>query len=105
MLYIITTKEADGGYTSPQSAPAPGLAEFPEEFLDKFIELNGFVHLTITDGVVTAIRANNTAREAWLAKNAEQEAEATAETPENDVVTWAELDAAYNEGRDAAYDE
>ena len=105
MLYIITTKTEDGYYHSPQSLPAQGLAEFPEEFLDKFIELNGFVNLTITDGIVTAIRANNAAREAWLA-NIEEQVEITPSgNTDGNVVTWAELDAAYNEGRDAAYDE
>lgn len=106
MFYINSTPKADGGYNVPQTTPADGLVILPDEFIDKYIELNGFVKLTIADGVVTAIRANNTARDAWLAKMEEAQAEQTpTETPDNDVVTWAELDEAYNEGRDAAYDE
>lgn len=110
MLYIQPNPNIGGSYPSPQSLKAAGLVEFPEEFLEKFLELNGFVKLTIVDNVVTAVRANNTARDAWLAEVAEQEA-AEQETAEqetgsnNDLVTWAELDAAYNEGRDAAYEQ
>lgn len=106
MLYINTTPNEHGGYNSPQSTPAKGLFEFPEEFLDKFIELNGFVKLTIEDNVVTAIRANNAARDAYFAEIEANKTEMTPTgSPDNDVVTWAELDAAYNEGRDTAYDE
>ena len=105
MLYIQPNPNTGGSYPSPQSLKAAGLIEFPEEFLEKFLELNGFVKLTITDNVVTAIRANNTARDAWLAEVAEQEAEEQATGSDNDLVTWAELDAAYNEGRDAAYEQ
>lgn len=34
-----------------------------------------------------------------------QKEEETKPERENDTVTWAELDAAYNEGRDTAYDQ
>lgn len=105
MLYIKKEPFENGGYPSPQSLRVPGLVEFPEKFLEKFLELNGFVTLSITDNVVTAIRANNTARDAWLAEVEEQEKEQEPETADNDPVTWAELDAAYNEGRNAAYDQ
>lgn len=105
MYYINITPKENGGYNVPQTTPADGLVILPDEFIDKYIELNGFVKLTIADGVVTAIRANNTARDAWLAEEAAQAEQTSEETPDNDVVTWAELDAAYNEGRDAAYDE
>lgn len=104
MLYIQKEPHENGGYPSPQSLKVPGLVEFPERFLEKFLELNGFVTLTITDNVVTAVRANNTARDAWLAEVKEQEAEKEPETTDGDLVTWAELDAAFNEGRNAAYD-
>lgn len=104
MLYIQSNPNTGGSYSAPQSLKVAGLVEFPEEFLEKFLELNGFVKLTITDNVVTAIRANNTARDAWLAEVAEQEAEQETGS-DNEAVTWAELDAAYNEGRDAAYDQ
>ena len=106
MLYIQPKPNTGGSYPSPQSLMVEGLVEFPEEFLEKFLELNGFVKLTIVDNVVTAVRANNTARDVWLAEVAEQEAEQTSESgSDNDVVTWAELDAAYNEGRNAAYEQ
>lgn len=106
MLYIVKEPYENGGYPSPQSLKVPGLVEFPERFLDKFLELNGFVTLTITDNTVTAVRANNTARDAWLAEEAAKPQEPEKpETTDSDVVTWAELDAAYNEGRDAAYDQ
>ncbi len=104
MLYIQPKPNKGGSYPSPQSLKAAGLVEFPEEFLDKFLDLNGFVTLTVVDNVVTAVRANNTARDAWLAEVSEQEAEQETGS-DNGVVTWAELDAAYNEGRDAAYDQ
>lgn len=105
MLYIQPNPNTGGSYPSPQSLKAAGLVEFPEEFLEKFLELNGFVKLTIVDNVVTAVRANNTARDAWLAEVAEQETAEQETGSDNDLVTWAELDAAYNEGRDAAYEQ
>lgn len=68
MLYLYSEKNDVGAYSSPQSTPAKGLLNFPEELLDKLIECQGFVSLTVTDGTVTAIKKNTKALEAWTAK-------------------------------------
>lgn len=77
MYFINPIPGTDGGYNPPQTTPAKGLVVLPDEFLNKFIELNGFVKLTIVDGVVTAVRANNVDRDAWLATATEQAEEIT----------------------------
>ena len=64
MLYLSPDKSESGGYPPPQSTPAKGLLNFPEEFLEKFTECSGFVLLTVNDNTVTAVRKNAKAIEA-----------------------------------------
>lgn len=65
MNYIQPTANPTGAYPAPQSAPAPGLAAFPDEFHEAFYAHNGFVTLTIENGTVTAMEPNLEAWEAW----------------------------------------
>lgn len=103
VLYIRKTAGEAGAYPPPQSLKAKGLLFFPDEFLEEFISYNGFVSLEVEGEKVTAITPNLEAWEAWKAQQAEAE-ETSATYEDNKPVTWEELDTAYNEGRDSAYD-
>lgn len=103
MLYINPTPHEEGGYYPPQTTDAKGLVKFPDEFLETLQEHNGFVVLTIEGDAVTAVEPNVEAWEEW-----KKEQITTAEdepTPTNEAVTWAELDAAYSEGVNSAYEQ
>ena len=102
-MYIRATASEAGAYPPPQSLKAKGLLYFPNELLEEFISYNGFVFLEVDGENVTAITPNNEAWEAWKAQLAEV-AEISATAEDNKPVTWEELDKAYNEGRDSAYD-
>lgn len=102
MLYINSKMNADGGYNSPQSTFAVGLVNFPDEFLAEFIKHNGFVILTIEDNVVVGLEPDVESWEAWKATIPEPNAVEGYPTSNN--VTWDELDAAYNEGVNGAYE-
>ena len=102
MLYINPRKNVLGGYNPPQSTFAIGLVNFPDEFLEEFIKHNGFVILTIEDNVVVGIEPDVVAWEEWKATIPEPDAGESSPTSNN--VTWEELDAAYNEGVNGAYE-
>ena len=70
-MYIRPTPNAGGAYPSPQSSAARGLVQFPDTFLDTFLDYNGFVTLTIENNTVTAIKPNTEAWEAWKAEQPE----------------------------------
>lgn len=103
MYYINANQASDGGYNPPQTTPFKNALSLPDEFLELYIECAGFVTLTHENGVITSVSPNTEALEAW---KAQQTAEIETENQNSsEPVTWAALDAAYNEGRDAAYDE
>jgi hypothetical protein len=102
MLYINPNKNDTGGYNPPQSTPVQGLVDFPEEHLPEFGKYNGFVILTIEGNVVVNVSPDVEAWEEWKASVKEPEEE---ETQGADAVTWDELDAAYYEGVNNAYDQ
>jgi hypothetical protein len=104
MMYLQPNVDKYGAYYPPQSTKAPGLLELPDEFLEVFYNYGGFVTLTIEGDTVTAIEARTEDFEAWKATQTEEPEEETNGNSDNDNVTWAELDAAYNEGRDSAYE-
>lgn len=105
-MYILPIADEMGAYSNPQSTKAKGLVYLPDEFLDTYIACNGFVNLVIENDIVTDISENTEARDAWLASLPEETTDTpTTDAGSDDVVTWAELDAAYNEGRDSAYDQ
>lgn len=65
MQYINPTPAPSGALYAPQSAPAPGLVPFPDEFMGTYNRVAGFVHITITRGVVSAVEADEDAFRAW----------------------------------------
>lgn len=104
MRYLQSKLSSSGAYYPPQSTKAPGLLELPDEFLEEFYNYAGFVTLTFEGDTVTAIEARAEDFEAWKATQTDETEEETSGNSDNDNVTWSELDAAYNEGRDSAYE-
>lgn len=104
MLYINPKKNELGGYNPPQSTFAAGLVNFPEEFLEEFVKYNGFVNLTIEENTVAAIEPDVEAWDAWKESIPEPGETPGGNDSSGDVVTWDELDAAYNEGVNGAYE-
>jgi hypothetical protein len=103
MLYINPTPHESGVYYPPQTTDAKGLVKFPDEFLETLQTYNGFVVLTIENDTDTAIAPNAEAWEEWKATQPIDEP--TEPSTENEAVTWAELDAAYSEGVNTAYEQ
>ena len=102
MFYIKNQKNELGAFPPPQKTTAEGLVMLPEEMLDVYIEYSGFVNLGIADGVVFSVEPDITAYAKW--KSEQEEITTAREEQTSDNVTWEELDKAYNEGRDSAYD-
>lgn len=100
IYYILPKKNSLGAYHNPQSLKCKGMVELPDDLLSVFVEYAGFVELEIKGETVVGVTPDVEAFEAWKATQTEQ----TPAEKESGVVTWDELDAAYNEGRDSAYD-
>lgn len=66
-MYINATPNKSGAYTAPQYNKFPGSVLLPDDMLNDFIKYNGFVVLTIEDGVITGITPNTQEWEAWKA--------------------------------------
>ena len=105
-MYIRAVQNGSGAYPAPQSTPAEGLLYFPDDLLAKFIEYSGFVTLTIEGEAVKSIKKNTKAYNAWQAFLAEQETQEEEKPAEDETATvWDELDKAYTEGVNGAYDQ
>jgi hypothetical protein len=101
MLYINPIPNDTGGLNPPQTTYAKGLFIFPDEYFNTFQEYNGFVILTIDGDTVTAVEPNIETWEAWKATQPTDEPT----EPTTDTVTWDELDKAYTEGVNSAYEQ
>lgn len=77
MQYIQPAPGPAGAYPPPQSAPAPGLLAFPDEFLPVFYPADkqaaGFVTITHDGETVTDCTWNEEAYQAWLESRPEPE--------------------------------
>lgn len=102
MIYIDSKPNPSGAYPNPKNQPFPGCIALNDEQAAVFFEYNGFVIVTKTETGVT-VEPNVEAWEAWKASLPEPEEP----KPEVDPVTqvYDELDAAYQEGVNTAYDE
>lgn len=99
MQYINPTPAPSGAMYVPQSAPAPGLIPFPDEFMEAYYRVGGFIEITITRGVVTAVEEDAEAWEAWKEANPEPEpGPGTGTEPSGDYVKYGELAEAIREG-------
>lgn len=104
-MYLNPTKSPDGAYPPLQSVRADGLLRFPEEFVPVFYPADkrfaGFVSIVDDGKTVLTCEWNE---EAYLAY-AEAHPETEPEAPEPETSVWDELDAAYQEGVNSAYDD
>lgn len=100
MLYLQKNTNQYGGYNSPQTTYVNGLVNFPDKFIDDFRKYNGFVNLTIENNTVIELTPNNEAWEEW---KAQKEVQPIDETSDADI--WGELDKAYSEGVNSAYEQ
>lgn len=66
MYYINATPTENGNYGNPQSSPGEGRLALLDELLSDYIASMGFVELTVTDGIVTAVARNEEAYAAYI---------------------------------------
>lgn len=100
MIYIDSKPNPSGAYPNPKNQPFPGSIALNDEQAAVFFEYNGFV--TVTGDPVT-VEPNVEAWETWKASLPEPEPEPDPE--DSEPVTWAALDAAYQEGVNGAYEQ
>lgn len=64
-MYLNPTKLASGAYCCPQSVPVDGFFEISDELTADLVENKGFVIITVAGDVVTAVKPDAAALEAW----------------------------------------
>lgn len=74
MLYIRKIPNSTGNHGAPDSNMFDGLVGLPDEFLDTYLQYNGFVHLTLEGDTVTSVSPNTEAWESWKMTEAEKTA-------------------------------
>lgn len=67
MYYIKQNTNAADNYGSVMFQPFDDCISLPDEFLQPYLDANGFVNITVEDGVVTSVEKNEEAWEAWNA--------------------------------------
>lgn len=67
MYYIKTDSNQYGYYGNPMQQPFPDCIEMPDEFLGAYLDADGFINITVEDGIVTNVEKNAEAWEAWKA--------------------------------------
>ncbi len=65
MYYINSIKSATSNYGNPQSNNFPNSLVLPDELLDDYVNSMGFVILTVEDGIVTSVKRNEEAYNAY----------------------------------------
>ena len=66
-MYINLNPQENGNYGQPKSLETENTVFLPDELLNDYIKSNGFVNITVEDGVVTSVEKNVEAWEAWKA--------------------------------------
>ena len=80
MQYIKSTPNESGAYSGPQSGHFPGALALTDDQAAQLVAYNGFVTLTVENGVATTITPDTANWEAWRASlPAETGQEPTAE--------------------------
>lgn len=65
VYYIRNEQYNNGNYGNPMGQPFDDCVSLPDEFLQPYLDANGFVNITVEDGVVTNVEKNVEAWEAW----------------------------------------
>lgn len=100
MIYIDKIPNPSGAYPNPKNQPFSGSITLTDEQAEMFFAYNGFIIVTETDDGVS-VEPNAEAWEAWKAEHPESEEE----PPAVETTVYDELDAAYQEGVNSAYDQ
>lgn len=66
-MYINIEPNENGNYGQPNSIETENSVSLPDELLQPYLDANGFVNITVEDGVVTSVEKNVEAWEAWKA--------------------------------------
>ena len=67
MYYVKKIPNAAGNHGNILLQPFDGCTSLPENLLQPYLEANGFVNITVEDGVVISVEKNVEAWEAWNA--------------------------------------
>lgn len=67
MYYIRKTPNSAGHYGNPMQQPFDECVILPDELLNDYIKSNGFVTIAVQEGMVTSVKKNEAAWEAWNA--------------------------------------
>ena len=67
MYYVKKIPNAAGNHGNILLQPFDGCTSLPENLLQPYLEANGFVNITVEDGVVISVEKNEEAWEAWKA--------------------------------------
>lgn len=75
MYYIRQEPDTNGYHGNPVSQSLPGMVALPDTLLMDYINTNGFCTLTVQDGDVTALVADQEALDAYNAEHPDVEPE------------------------------
>ncbi len=75
MYYINSEPTEAGNYGNPRGENFEGALALPDELLNDYIEAKGFVHLEATNGVVSLVRINRHAYDAYISSIPEPQAD------------------------------
>lgn len=67
MYYILSAKTESQTYGNPMGQSFENCLSLPDDMLQPYLDANGFVNITVEDGVVTSVEKNVEAWEAWKA--------------------------------------
>ena len=69
MYFIKATPNETGNHGNPTSKRSEGMVGLPEPLLRDYIDAKGFVYITVSDDVVTAVSVNQEAYDAFMAED------------------------------------
>lgn len=82
MHYISNNPNESGNYGNPRGEAFDGALKLPDELLNDYIEAKGFVHLEARNGVVSLVRINRNAYDAYISSIPEPQADPQARIDE-----------------------
>lgn len=68
MYYIAPAPNETGNYGNPMGQPFPASVALPDDLLPDYLAARGFCNVTVEDGTVTALTADQEALDAYLAE-------------------------------------
>lgn len=71
MYFIKETPNETGNHGNPTSRRSEGMVGLPEPLLKDYVDAKGFVFITVSEDIVTAVAINQEAYDAFMAEDAE----------------------------------